>query len=223
VKETPPKAEEEVIEKIGAPIEFLRELTPAVKNYLSLKNALVDENSEEAGKSAEELASTLRGVRSEILEAKAREAWDNLSEKMLKDLKKISENKDVQIQREAFDPVSECFARMLMSFRHAMSGPLFLYHCPMSFDQKGAYWIEDSKEIQNPYFGRKPFKGQDMLKCGVLQETVAPEVAPSKAPAEAAGSEGISGQSKPEQGIGLKQGESTKGPESKSDQEDSGQ
>ncbi|HTY24888.1 MAG TPA: efflux RND transporter periplasmic adaptor subunit [Desulfomonilaceae bacterium] len=222
VKETPPKAEEEVIEKVGAPVEFLRELTPAVKNYLSLKNALVDENSEEAGKSAEELESTLRGVKSEILEAKAKDAWGKLSEKLLKDLKRISENKDVQIQREAFDPVSEWFARMLMSFRHAMSGPLFLYHCPMAYGQKGAYWIEDSKEIRNPYFGHKPFNGQDMLKCGVLEETIPPEAAPGKAPTEAAGSEGISTQKKPEQGIGLKQGESTKGPESKPDQKDSG-
>ena len=37
-----------------------------------------------------------------------------------------------------------------------------LYHdlCPMAFDDQGAYWLSESKEIRNPYFGDK------MLKCG---------------------------------------------------------
>ena len=104
---------------------------------------------------------------------------------MHKEIEKIANNKDIQIQREAFDPLSESFARMLMSFRHAMPGPLFLYHCPMASGEKGAYWIQDNQEIKNPYFGRKLFKGQEMFKCGTLEETIPPETGPEKKTAEA--------------------------------------
>jgi hypothetical protein len=47
----------------------------------------------------------------------------------------------------------------------------------MAFDQKGAYWIDEkeSQDKRNPYFGHTPVKGQDMLKCGELTETILPE------------------------------------------------
>lgn len=207
-KETPAAAEEEIIEKISAPIEFLQQLTPAVKEYLSLKDALVEENSQLAADKAKSLNVSLSGVKTDLLDPKAKESWNKFSEKMLKDLKKISESMDVQIQRQAFDPFSESFARTIMTFRHAMSQPLFLFYCPMAFDQKGAYWIEDSKDNRNPYFGRKPFKGQDMFKCGTLEETIPPE-GPVKASAE-------------KTPVKVPGGEmSEKAPESKSDAKDS--
>jgi len=34
----------------------------------------------------------------------------------------------------------------------------------MAFDKKGAYWISENREIQNPYFGDK------MPKCGEIKE-----------------------------------------------------
>ena len=182
-QETAPAAEEEIVEKISAPIEFLQQLTPAIKEYLSLKDALVDENSELAGNKVKDLDAALHGMKTDLLDPQARESWKKLFEKMREQMEKIANNKDIEIQREAFEPLSESFAWMIMGFRHAMSQPLFLYHCPMAFNQKGAYWIEDTKEIRNPYFGRKSFKGQDMFKCGTLEETIPPEALP-KASAE---------------------------------------
>jgi len=35
---------------------------------------------------------------------------------------------------------------------------------PMAFNDKGAHWISQNKEIQNPYFGDK------MMKCGFTKE-----------------------------------------------------
>ena len=182
-KETPPAAEEEIVEKISAPIEFLQQLTPAIKEYLSLKDALVEDNGELAGNKAKDLDAALQGMKTDLLAPQAKESWNKLFEKMHKEMEKIAGNTDIEIQRQAFDPLSESFARTIMGFRHAMPQPLFLYHCPMAFNQKGAYWIEDTQEIKNPYFGRKPFKGQDMFKCGTLEETIPPE-GPAKASAE---------------------------------------
>lgn len=36
----------------------------------------------------------------------------------------------------------------------------------MAFDDEGAYWFSDSKEIRNPYFG------DVILKCGETKEKI---------------------------------------------------
>ena len=41
---------------------------------------------------------------------------------------------------------------------------LYAAFCPMAFDSKGAYWIAESEEIRNPYFGAK------MPKYGRVEE-----------------------------------------------------
>lgn len=37
--------------------------------------------------------------------------------------------------------------------------------CPMAFDNKGAFWLSETEEILNPYFG------EAMLSCGEVKET----------------------------------------------------
>ena len=36
----------------------------------------------------------------------------------------------------------------------------------MAFDNTGGYWLSNSKEVRNPYFGNS------MLKCGEVKETI---------------------------------------------------
>lgn len=38
--------------------------------------------------------------------------------------------------------------------------------CPMANNDKGAYWLSNSAEIRNPYFGEK------MMTCGEVKETL---------------------------------------------------
>jgi membrane fusion protein, copper/silver efflux system len=174
------RAEEEAIEKIKAPQEFLNELTPVVEAYLKLKDALVEERQQEAAQWAGNLGVLVKQVNGYLLDAKGKETWKDLSGSMLNALKTIEQQQDVAAMRKAFDPLSESFAKAILSFRHVLDHPLFLYHCPMAFDSRGAYWIEPHKDATNPYFGRKPLQGQDMLKCGVLTETIPSETGASE-------------------------------------------
>ena len=41
---------------------------------------------------------------------------------------------------------------------------LYMFYCPMFND--GVYWIYDSKEVLNPYYGKK------MQKCGEMKQTI---------------------------------------------------
>ena len=46
------------------------------------------------------------------------------------------------------------------------SGTVYKQYCPMAFNNTGAYWFSNSKEIFNPYFGEK------MLKCGRVEAEI---------------------------------------------------
>ncbi|MBI4962432.1 MAG: efflux RND transporter periplasmic adaptor subunit [Desulfomonile tiedjei] len=182
------KQEEEVIEKVKAPTVFLRGLTPVIEEYLSLKDSLVEGMTDEAASHAEKLDELMQGVKVTILGEKAKQVWTGLAKTIVGELKKIAETKELESQRKAFDPLSEAFAKVVMGFRHVMNAPLVVFHCPMAFNQKGAYWVEGSEERRNPYFGRAPFKGQDMLQCSELVEKVPPETASSEGKAQAGSS-----------------------------------
>ncbi len=170
-----PEVEEEIIQKISAPKEFLKSMSPIIEEYLALKEALVSENSDDAAKFSENLRVLLPEINRNILDPKAREIWNKYADSIMNNLKIISSNKTVDQQRKAFDPLSETFVKMVMAFRHMMDAPLVVFYCPMALEQKGAYWIEASESRRNPYFGTKPYKGQDMLECAELVERIPPE------------------------------------------------
>jgi len=113
------------------------------------------------------------------LDEKAQETWKKLSDAMETNLKAMTDSREIGAMRKAFDPVSEAFAKVIMGFRHTMKDPLLLYHCPMASNEQGAYWIESSQDVKNPYFGGTPYKGQEMLKCAELVEKIPPEAFPS--------------------------------------------
>ena len=178
-KDSGEKAEEEVVKKLQAPETFVSALTPVVEEYLDLKEKLVEEKTEDAVVSAEKLTKLLKEINSTGLDDKARDTWKRLADTMTTNLKTIADSREIEPMRKAFDPLSEAFAKIVMGFRHAMPDSLFLYHCPMAIDQQGAYWIESSQDVKNPYFGETPYKGQQMLKCAELVEKIPPETFPS--------------------------------------------
>ena len=73
-----------------------------------------------------------------------------------------TDNKKTIIRKLAH--ISEIIYCSVKSFGLNSENGLFFDFCPMAFDKKGAYWLTDSKEIMNPYFGKK------MLKCGEIKE-----------------------------------------------------
>jgi membrane fusion protein, copper/silver efflux system len=180
----------EVIKRVQVPREFLHALTPVIESYLSLKEALVEDNPEEAARHAGHLANLIRQVSSDGLDDKGKEAWKGLAASMLGPLDAIAGSKDLAVMRKVFDPLSESFAKAVMAFRHVMGHPLFLFFCPMASDKQGAYWIDGKEDRTNPYFGRKPFEGQDMLTCGELTETIPSEVPDAARPAQGAAAAG---------------------------------
>ncbi len=173
--EAGPKKGEEIVKRLKASRVFLQSLTPLITEYLALKDGLVDEDHEAIKKSAARFLELLRKVSSSDLAAPSLDAWHGLSTEIRRGIEGVISTEDIQQRRKAFDPLSEAFVKLLMTFRHKRAEPMLVFFCPMAFSGQGAYWLDTSEEIRNPYYGRKPVENQQMLRCGELVEKIPPD------------------------------------------------
>jgi len=89
--------------------------------------------------------------------------WMNLLKPIEDNLKGIINMKGIDKKRSHFSIVSNKLTEAVDMFGIAGNKPVYLEYCPMAFDNKGAFWISENKEIRNPYFG------DIMLKCGEVK------------------------------------------------------
>jgi hypothetical protein len=77
----------------------------------------------------------------------------------------ITNGADIEAQRTSYASLNDALIALLKAsgLNH---GELYIAHCPMALNDKGASWVSNSKEIKNPYFG------EEMLTCGSVKETV---------------------------------------------------
>lgn len=77
----------------------------------------------------------------------------------------ITTASDIEVQRTAFAALSKDMETLIKK-DGLSNGQLYVDFCPMALNDKGATWITASKEIRNPYFGKK------MMECGEVQDTL---------------------------------------------------
>ena len=130
-----------------ADVSFVDGMTgKAFHNYLQLQRALFNSDLDEAKEVARNLSETFTEERASLKELAVNMAEaDDLS--------------GVRTHFSAFtNEVEPLFSNAIST------GMVYKQYCPMAFNNEGAYWIADVKEINNPYFG------EQMPTCG---ETVA--------------------------------------------------
>ena len=103
--------------------------------------------------------------------AKAKKAAQNISEgfsEVRKDMKlmvlAMATSDDIENQREIFSEFTE---KVVPIFSESLAeGTIYKQFCPMAFEGEGGYWLSDTEEILNPYYGDK------MLTCGMVTEEI---------------------------------------------------
>lgn len=140
-------------------------LNNLLDDYLKLKNALVKDDYRQARKDAQEFRKTIGNIEGFTPEAKP--MWESYKKELIADVGIISDASSIETMRERFDELSTTMIGLVKSFE-ITNGSLFVQHCPMADNDKGANWLSRSKEIQNPYYGAS------MLKCGEVTETLKP-------------------------------------------------
>jgi biopolymer transport protein ExbD len=120
------------------------------QSYINLKTALVNSDANSTADEAGHLKTAL-------VEAGA-------DEEVLFAAKSITESTDMETQRDGFVLITEGVEKMLDGAIE--SGVVYKQYCPMAFDFKGGYWLSNSSEINNPYYG------DIMLRCGKVTSEI---------------------------------------------------
>ena len=131
--------------------------------YLDLKNALVNSDANTAKVKAKGLVTALSAPPDAALTPAQQKTFSKYQDKLLFDSRHISEANTVEHQREHFANLSTNLYEALKTVK-LNSLTLYQQYCPM----KKAYWLSESNQIKNPYFGSK------MLTCGEVKAMLPP-------------------------------------------------
>ena len=131
-----------------------RQLSQLLTQYYQLKDALVAGNGNNASTRAQEFIKAANGIDYKVI------SEGNINA-LLKDASPISENKDINKQREHFANLSNNMATLAKAVK-LTADPIYKQYCPM----KKTSWLSSEKAIKNPYYGNA------MLTCGNIAETI---------------------------------------------------
>jgi Cu(I)/Ag(I) efflux system membrane fusion protein len=153
------------IEAVQADPKFKAQLTAVYNNYLKMKNAFVASDAQKVSQEAKKVETAIQSVDMKLLKGDAHMAWMNQLKTLNPEIKTIAGTSDIEAQRLAFSKFNDAFYKSLKMFG-LQNDTAYYQYCPMANGDKGAYWLSETEEIRNPYFGDM------MLSCGETKETL---------------------------------------------------
>jgi hypothetical protein len=136
-----------------------------VSQYLEMKNALANDNGKDAASAGKAFVESMGKMETSSLSAEKKKTWGDISDDAKEMAEHIGENANkIEHQREHFDMLSKDMYDLVKTFGSGQT--LYQDFCPMYNDKKGATWLSETKDIKNPYMGKK------MPTCGSVKEEI---------------------------------------------------
>ncbi len=142
--------------------DFVLSLSPLYDEYLKAASALAGDDDAKARGALKKVAGVASAVKAPAGEQYA--AWRTSTKAMASALEHIDHMSGLEAARGMFEKVSTQVIVVAKHYGHVSENALYVAFCPMAFGKKGAYWIQDTDTIANPYYGAR------MLTCGEIRE-----------------------------------------------------
>lgn len=147
--------EEGALMKMELPETFQKDFSTVLSSYFILKDAFVNSDVEAAKIAAINMKKEVQNLNISNLGAMETKHITKIS----KMLEAISENDTIENQRDHFILLSENMIGIASNLNE-LDKSIYVQHCPMANNNKGANWLSLNEEIKNPYYG------EAMLTCG---------------------------------------------------------
>jgi membrane fusion protein, copper/silver efflux system len=139
------------------------ELGEVIKSSMKMKDAFVSSDAILVSSTAGEVLGNLDKIDKSGMQGQEHDDCMKLLNSMSENLNNIKAAMDIHTQRAAYAAYNESLYQSIKHFGFT-GEKLFYDFCPMALNSKGAYWLSNTEEIRNPYFGDK------MLGCGKVKE-----------------------------------------------------
>ncbi len=151
-----------------APYAFREQVDRAFSAYFETHRGLSQDSLEGARSGAKRVQETLAAVDTGLLKGPALVEWMSQLEELNQSAGEVADAEDIGEARDAFPLLSNCLSLVAITFGTTGREPIFRFYCSMAFDGRGAFWLQNRPDIENPYYG------EAMLKCGKQIETLNP-------------------------------------------------
>jgi len=140
--------------------DLLKDLT---NSYLQIKNGLASDNGNNAATGGNAFVDAIGKINTSLMKADQKKSFDDIADDAKEMAEHIGKNGGkIEHQREHFDMLSKDMYDLIKIFGTGQI--LYQDSCPMYNHNKGATWLSETKEIKNPYMGKK------QPTCGSLKE-----------------------------------------------------
>jgi len=156
----------QVVKKIKVVPPFSTFLNNLYVDYFGLQTALSHDNRTEAVQWAESMHDRLTDDGRPQLAGQAMQIWMTEKKLLQQGIDKISSSSGLEEARSGFFTASVAMINITRNFESGNNQPVYLYFCPMAFDNQGAEWLQNKKGTENPYFGSQ------MFTCGTEREVL---------------------------------------------------
>ena len=156
--------EEEGPTSLGVDPQFSASLDPLLQGYFDIQDGLSKDNLAKAFQAVHRLDILLIKADAGRLKPEERSLWVREELELKAQIQAMRATRDIAKAREAFQGLSAQITRIVQQF--GAGQPVHRFYCPMAFDDKGAYWLQNHEATANPYFGAS------MFACGSKQETL---------------------------------------------------
>ncbi len=147
-------------------IIFKKQIDALVAAYFTVHNALSQDSFKEARDGAQTFVKRLTKVEMTLLNGKAHMTWMNDQKTLHTYAQAIARAKALAEARTHFEILSDKMYTVTKTFGVSGKVAVYRFYCPMAFNNKGAYWLQQSQETENPYFGSA------MFRCGTQEEVL---------------------------------------------------
>lgn len=134
------------------------------ENYFDLKDELVKSDAKSTSEKAKRLMTVINMVKMQELKSDVHTVWMKVMNDLKSDTDKIANATNIEKQRASFITLSENMYQLMKVSKTEES--IYVQHCPMANDGKGANWLSKENQVKNPYYGSK------MMSCGKTIETI---------------------------------------------------
>jgi Cu(I)/Ag(I) efflux system membrane fusion protein len=152
--------------KTEVPEKLKLSLDELLITYFEIQKALSKDDSKTASQSANRFNTKLSQIDMSLLKGDVHNHWMKSLKELKSNSEKIAGNDKIGDQRRVFVDLSLTTYNVIKRFGTIGRQSVYWLFCPMAFDNKGAYWLQNSEKAENPYFGAS------MFSCGNIEETL---------------------------------------------------
>ncbi|MEP6845901.1 MAG: DUF3347 domain-containing protein [Panacibacter sp.] len=134
-------------------------------HYFHVKHALVNNDAAEAKNGATMMLQVISQFDHSLLPADQKASYDAHINAVKEHADAIVKSADIDAERMHFAELSAHMFEVIKAF--GAGKKIYYDHCPMALNNKGANWLSENAEIQNPYF-----KSTEMNACAKVEQVI---------------------------------------------------